>query len=171
MKKTRYITYMAMLLTLIVVLSIFESTLPPFPFLPPGVKIGLANTVTMFTLFFIGKKEAFVLTVLKAIFVMITRGFTAGVLSLCGGVLSICVLILFVCLNKKASYLVLSISGAIAHNIGQLIAVSLMFNNFYTFYYLPVLIVSGIVMGSVTGVLLKTTMPVLSKPLKEVNKK
>jgi heptaprenyl diphosphate synthase len=102
---------------------------------------------------------------------MITRGFTAGVLSLCGGVLSICVLILFVCLNKKASYLVLSISGAIAHNIGQLIAVSLMFNNFYTFYYLPVLIVSGIVMGSVTGVLLKTTMPVLSKPLKEVNKK
>jgi uncharacterized membrane protein len=46
-----------------------------------------------------------------------------------------------------------------------------MFNNFYTFYYLPVLIVSGIVMGSVTGVLLKTTMPVLSKPLKEVNKK
>ncbi len=171
MKKTKYITYMAMLLTLIVVLSIFESTLPPFPFLPPGVKIGLANTVTMFTLFFIGKKEAFTLSVLKSAFVLITRGVTSGVLSLCGGLLSICVLIILLILYKKASYLALSISGAIAHNIGQLIAVSIMMKNSYTFYYLPVLIVSGIVMGSITGILLKTTLPVLSKPLNEVNKK
>jgi heptaprenyl diphosphate synthase len=167
MKKTKYIAYMAMLLTLIAVLSIFESMLPPFPFLPPGVKIGLANTVTMFTLFFIGKKEAFCLTGLKAVFVGITRGVTAGVLSFSGGILSIITLIVLLLVFKsKISYAALSISGAIAHNIGQLIAVCIMFDNIYTMYYLPVLIISGTVMGSITGILLKTVIPALSSPLK-----
>lgn len=166
MSRTKYITYMAMLLTLIVVLSIFESMLPPFPFLPVGVKIGLANVVTMFTLFFIGKKQAFMLTVLKAVFVGITRGFTAGLLSLSGGLLSVAILILLLFVfGSKISYLCLSISGAIMHNVGQLVAVSLLMHNFYSLYYLPVLIASGVLMGSITGVLLKTVLPVLSKPL------
>lgn len=164
--KTRYITYMSMLITLIVVLSIFESMLPPFPFLPAGVKIGLANIVTMFTLFFIGKRQAFMLTFIKAVFVGITRGVTAGMLSLSGGILSITVLILLVLLGgDRLSYLFLSICGAIMHNIGQLIAISVIMRNFYSLYYLPVLIVSGIVMGSITGVLLKTLLPVLSRPI------
>ncbi len=169
--KAKYISYMAMLLTLIVVLSIFESMLPPFPMLPPGVKIGLANIVTMYTLFFIGKKEAFILNIAKGIFVLITRGVTAGVLSLCGGILSICVIILLTFIfKKKISYMILSIMGAISHNIGQLIAIIIMMNNKYTVYYLPVLLIAGVIMGSITGILLKTLLPVLSYPLKERNK-
>lgn len=169
--KAKYLSYMAMLLTLIVVLSIFESMLPPFPFLPPGVKIGLANIVTMYTLFYLGKKEAFFLNIAKGLFVLITRGFTAGVLSLCGGMLSIFIIILLSLIFKeKISYLVLSIMGAIFHNLGQLIAVSILLNNKYTLYYLPILLISGIIMGSVTGILLKTLLPVLSYPLKEINK-
>lgn len=168
MKKTKYITYMAMLLALIVALSFFESTLPPFPFLPPGVKIGLANVVTMFALFFIGKKEAFTLNMAKSVFVGITRGVTAGILSFCGGVLSILILILLCSIFKsKISYLALSICGAVAHNMGQLLAVSLMMNNYYTVYYIPILLISGIIMGSITGVLLKTLLPVLSYPARK----
>lgn len=167
MKKTRYITYMAMFLALIAVLSIFESMLPPFPMLPPGVKIGLANVVTMFALFFVGKKEAFTLNIAKAVFVGVTRGFAAGVLSFSGGILSILVLILlFSVFKEKISYLALSICGAIAHNIGQLAAVSVMMDNYYTLYYVPVLLISGIIMGSITGVLLKTLLPVLSSAVK-----
>ncbi len=169
--KAKYISYMAMLLTLIVVLSIFEAMLPPFPMLPPGVKIGLANIVTMYTLFFLGKKEAFALNIAKGLFVLITKGFTAGILSLCGGILSICVIILFEFIFKeKISYMVLSILGAISHNMGQLAAIILLLNNKYTVYYMPILIISGIVMGSITGILLKTLLPVLSYPLKELNK-
>lgn len=167
--KAKYISYMAMLLTLIVVLSIFESMLPPFPMLPPGVKIGLANIVTMYTLFFLGKKEAFALNIAKGIFVLITRGFIAGVLSLCGGVVSICVIILLSALFKnKISYMLLSIAGAVFHNMGQLLALVFMLqNNKYTLYYAPVLVISGIIMGCITGILLKTLLPVLSYPLKE----
>lgn len=167
--KAKYISYMAMLLTLIVVLSIFEAMLPPIPTLPPGVKIGLANIVTMYALFFIGKKQAFLLNIAKGIFVLITRGFTAGILSLCGGILSMCVIILLLFLFKEnISYLLLSITGAVFHNIGQLIALIIILdNNKYTVYYLPILIIAGVIMGSITGVLLKTLLPVLSYPLKE----
>lgn len=166
--KAKYISYMAMLLTLIVVLSIFEATIASLFALPPGVKLGLANIVTMFTLFYLGKKQAFSLNIAKGIFVLITRGFNAGVLSLSGGILSICVIILLSAIfNKKISYMLLSIMGAVFHNIGQLIAITIILGNVYTIYYLPILIISGIIMGSITGILLKTLLPVLSYPLKE----
>lgn len=169
MSRTRYITYMAMLLTLTIVLSIFESMLPSFTAIP-GVKLGLANIVVMFTVFFIGKKQAFALNIAKGIFALITRGAVAGVLSLCGGMLSILVIIFLLNIFKdRISYMLLSIAGAISHNIGQITAVSFMLN-IYAYMYLPVLIVSGIVMGSITGVLLKTLMPVLAYPLREVKK-
>ncbi len=169
MNRTKYITYMAMLLTLTIVLSIFESMLPSFTAIP-GVKLGLANIVVMFTLFFIGRKYAFALNIAKGIFVLITRGAVAGILSLCGGMLSILVIIfLHSIFKERISYLLLSISGAIAHNIGQIMAVSVMLNA-YAYMYLPVLIVSGVVMGSITGILLKTLLPVLSYPLKEANR-
>lgn len=170
--KAKNISYMAMLLTLIVVLSIFESMLTAVMALPPGIKPGLANIVTMFALFFIGKKEAFLLTVAKGVFVLITRGFTSGVLSITGGILSILVIIIISAILKdKISYLLLSIAGAVFHNTGQLLALTLLLgNNKYTLYYLPVLIVSGIIMGVITGVLLKTLMPVLTYPLKELEK-
>lgn len=170
--KAKHISYMAMLLTLIVVLSIFESTLSALAALPPGVKLGLANIVTMFALFFLGKKVAFSLTIAKGIFVLITRGFTSGVLSISGGILSICVIIILSAIFRdKISYLLLSIAGAVFHNIGQLIAlIVILDNNRYTLYYLPVLIISGLIMGTITGVLLKSLLPVLSYPLKENEK-
>lgn len=56
----------------------------------------------------------------------------------------------------------LSITGSVFHNIGQIIAVSIILNNNYVFYYFPVLIISGIIMGSITGVLLNIIMPVFN---------
>lgn len=162
---------MAIMLTLIVVLSIFEGALCAALMLPPGVKPGLGNIVIMFALFFIGKKQAFCLNVLKGLFALITRGVTAGILSLCGGLLSMCVIILLMlAFREKISYMLLSISGAIAHNMGQLIMASIIINSSFALYYFPVLIISGAVMGSITGILLKTLMPVLNYPLKELKK-
>lgn len=170
-KNVLKITYMAMLLTLIVVLSVFESTLPPMPFLPPAVRPGLANIVTMFALFFIGKKEAFSLALLKSCFVMLTRGITSGILSLSGGILSILTLIVLCSIfGNKISYILLSIFGAVMHNIGQLTAIIIILRTPATAYYLPVLLISGIIMGSVTGILLNILLPVLQYPLKKENK-
>ena len=59
--------------------------------------------------------------------------------------------------------MLLSISGAVFHNIGQLVAVSLIYTNFYLLYYFPVLLVSGIVAGIATAALLKVIMPVFQR--------
>lgn len=53
--------------------------------LPPGVKPGLANIVVMYALFFLGRGQALTLVLLKSFFAMLTRGPSAGALSLAGG--------------------------------------------------------------------------------------
>lgn len=163
MSRTRKITHLAMLLTLTVVLSILESIMPTF--IPvPGVKLGLANIAIMYTLIFYGKKEAISLNIAKAVLAGVTRGATSALLSLCGGLLSIFVIILLIIIfRNKLSYLILSVFGAIFHNIGQLIAVYFIMDTYSVIYYLPILIISGVIMGILTGILLKTVMPAISK--------
>ena len=163
MSKTRNITTMAMLFALAMVLSFLESMLPPVPYLPPGFKLGLSNIITMYTLFFMGARQSFLIAVLKSGFVLITRGGVSGALSLAGGITSILVMLLLSFIFKdRISYLILSICGAICHNMGQLLVVTLIMLNTYALWYTPVLIIAGIIMGSVTGTLLKVIMPVFN---------
>lgn len=152
---------LAMLLAMIMALSALEHMLPPLPLLPPNVRLGLSNIVTMYALFFMGWRPAFLLAVLKSLFVVLMRGVTAGILSLCGGVLSLlCILLAAALFGQKVSYLVLSLLGAVAHNMGQILAASVLMGTSLVLYYLPVLVLSGIVMGAVTGALLRIVMPV-----------
>ncbi|MBO5561345.1 MAG: Gx transporter family protein [Firmicutes bacterium] len=158
------LTRSAFLLALIMVLSFLESMLPPVVSFAPGIRLGLGNIVTMYALFTIDKKTAFLLNILKSVFVFITRGATAAALSLTGGILSLIVIIvLSILLKERVSYLSLSILGAVFHNIGQLAAISVLMNNKAAFFYLPVLIVAGTVMGSITGTVLNVVMPRLDR--------
>ena len=158
------LTRSAFLLALIMVLSFLESMLPPVVSFAPGIRLGLGNIVTMYALFTIDKKTAFLLNILKSVFVFITRGATAAALSLTGGILSLIVIIvLSMLLKERVSYLSLSILGAVFHNIGQLAAISVLMNNKAAFFYLPVLIVAGTVMGSITGTVLNVVMPGLDR--------
>lgn len=158
MNKARKVSYLAMLVSLTVVLSILEGLIPAF--LPPGVKLGLSNIAVMYAIFVMDKKTAFLLCVSKSFFVFITRGALAGELSFCGGVLSISVIIILLFLFKdKLSYVIISILGAVSHNLGQLAAISVILKSNYIFYYIPILLVSGIVMGSITGIVLGVVMP------------
>ena len=81
-EKTRRVALMGLLFALSVVLSFLEGTLTPLLGLPPGVKLGLANVVVMYALFFLGRGSAFTLVLLKSFFVLLTRGAMAGALSL-----------------------------------------------------------------------------------------
>ena len=158
------LTRSAFLLALIMVLSFLESMLPPVVSFAPGIRLGLGNIVTMYALFTIDKKTAFLLNILKSVFVFITRGATAAALSLTGGILSLIVIIvLSMLLKERVSYLSLSILGAVFHNIGQLAAISVLMNNKAAFFYLPVLIVAGTVMGCITGTVLNVVMPGLDR--------
>jgi heptaprenyl diphosphate synthase len=101
---------------------------------------------------------------LKAFFVFLTRGPVAGLLSLSGGMLSILIIILLIVIfNDKLSYAFISVAGAVAHNLGQYAAVSVIMSAPYMVYYVPVLLVSGVVMGIITGTLLKVILPVFDR--------
>ena len=162
-KKIRRMVLTGLFFACAVILSLIENTIP-LPVPAPGVKFGLSNIVVMYALFFLGKKEAILLAFLKSLFVFITRGAIAGFLSLFGGLFSVLVMISLIFVFKdKISYLVVSIVGSIFHNIGQLIAVSLIYTNFLWIAYLPVLLIAGVLAGLATSTLLKVFIPAFKK--------
>ncbi len=79
-QRTRILTRTALLFALSIVMAYLEHLIPPLPFQPPGVKLGLSNIITMYTLFFIGVPQGFLMAVLKGGFVFLTRGTIAGLL-------------------------------------------------------------------------------------------
>ena len=161
--KIRRMVLTAFLFAVVLVLAVVENELQ-IPVPVPGIKLGLSNIVVMYSLFFVEKKEALLLAVLKALFVFLTRGAVASLLSLCGGLLSISVMILFLLIFKeRISYLMISILGAVFHNVGQMIAVSILYTNLFLWAYFPALLISGIVAGAATSTLLKVTLPALKK--------
>ncbi|MCL2772084.1 MAG: Gx transporter family protein [Oscillospiraceae bacterium] len=163
-QKIKRVAFTGLMLAIIIVLSAVEQMLPPLPMLPPTMKLGLSNIITMYCVFFVSRTQAVMLNAAKSFFVLLTRGPIAAALSFCGGMVSIGVIIvLIVIFREKISYLAVSVFGAIAHNIGQFAAVSVILYSpnigYYYLYYLPVLLVSGIIMGIITGTLLRVVMP------------
>lgn len=155
---------LGIMLALAMALSFLEQLIPALPGLPPGSKLGLSNIVIMYALFYMNKSSAFTLAFLKSFFVFLTRGVTAGFLSLSGGLSSLGIIVLLSFLfGDKISYLLLSVFGAIFHNLGQLIAARFIFQQNIVLFYLPLLLVSGVVFGTITGLLLNITLPALKR--------
>ncbi len=158
------IALMGMLFALALVLTAVEYMIPPIPMMPPGVKLGLANIVTMYCLFYLGKKQTFAIVFLKSGFVFLMRGATAFLMSLSGGLLSAAVMILLLAVaHRSLSYLVISVCGAISHNLGQLIVASFLLGTGMVAFYLPLLILSGVAMGYITGTLLRVVSPAFGR--------
>ena len=148
--KTHSIALSGLLFALAMALSFIEGTLV-IPGLLPGMKLGLANIVVMYALFFMGPKQALVLDVLKAFFVFLVSGWTAGFLSLCDH----CPL--------RPTWFILSVCGALAHNIGQLLGASVILSTAVSLYYAPIMLVLGLVMGMLTSVTLRAMLPALGR--------
>lgn len=158
MNKTRKLTLLGIMLSLMMVLSMVERMLPPMPFMPVQVRLGLANVISMYAVFFMSYKEALFLTVAKAVLIMMLRSPIAGVLSLSGGLLSVFV-VLFLS-KTNTSVIFISIASAIAHNLGQLFMTRFILGNHMILYQLPWLIIAGIILGLVTGMVLEMLLPI-----------
>ncbi|MGI5894290.1 MAG: Gx transporter family protein [Candidatus Merdivicinus sp.] len=161
----RSLASMGLLMALAAALNFAENLIPALPMMPPGVKLGLSNIVVAYCLFYLGRKEAAVIAVLKSGFVLLTRGVSAGAMSFCGGMLSLLVMMLAIrcTIPGKSRYFYVSIPGAVSHNIGQLLMASLLLKNTAVFYSLPVLLIAGVLMGCVTAILLRTVLPALRR--------
>ena len=154
--KARKLAALGIMLGLIFVLSVLEHLLPPIPFLPPNMRLGLANVVTMYSVFFIGKTAALGLTAGKSAFVFMTRGPIAAMLSLGGGLLSVLAVILLVSVFKsRISYMLIGVISAILHNCGQMLVYSILASTVGLLFYVPVLLVFGVVLGAASGLVLK----------------
>ena len=155
-KKAHEVALSGLLFALAIVLSMAESAITPLLGLAPGVKIGLANIVVMYAVFFMGARQALLLVVLKALFTLLTRGPVAGLLSL--GVMWA-----LYHLPHRPTWFIVSVCGAVAHNLGQLAGASVVLSSRLALGYAPVLLVSGLAMGGVTAASLSALLPALEK--------
>ena len=164
LNKTQMLVLTSLIFSAALVLAIVENMLPPLPIAVPGIKFGLSNIAVMYALFFLGRRQAYAIGILKAVFVFVTRGGIAGLLSLSGGILSITVMILLMAIfREKISYLIISIFGALFHNIGQFIVITVIYTGINMWAYLPVLLISGLAAGIVTSTLLRFIMPAFQR--------
>ncbi|MHB8062113.1 MAG: Gx transporter family protein [Ruminiclostridium sp.] len=162
--KTKLLVLTALLFAVALVLSVIENSIPTVSNAVPGVKLGLSNIAVMYALFFLDKKPAFTIGILKALFVCITRGPIAGLLSFSGGMLALVIMsVLILIFKDKISYFVLSIFGSVAHNIGQFVAISFIYTDMNLLALLPFLLIAGVIAGMATSTLLRFIMPAFKR--------
>ncbi len=162
------ITLVGILSAQAIALSYLESLIPAIPGFPPGAKPGLSNIVTMFAAGSLGIWQALYITLAKATFAGITRGFTAFFTSLAGGLLStVMALILLRNKKNKFGYIGIGIICAVCHNIGQLCVACIISGTSELFFsYGPFLLLAAAATGFLTGSILKYVMPALEKQKK-----
>ena len=148
--KARETALTGMLFALAIALSYLESLVSPLLGLMPAIKLGLSNVVVMYALLFLRTRTALLLVVLKALFAFLTRGATAGFLSLCGGVLSLVVMLV---LHLPVSGYIFCAGAALAHNLGQLAGAAVLLSSAMALGYAPVLLAAGLAVGGISCLL------------------
>lgn len=147
----RKITTLAMFTALSLIIFTIESAIPPLVPIP-GIKLGLANIITLVVLIAFSAKDAFMVLLLRVLLSSVLFGQAMSLLySLAGGVC--CFLVMVAVnrlLNKRFLYLT-SAFGAVAHNLGQLLVAYLLTSVPGVLVYLPFLLLSGILTGLFTG--------------------
>lgn len=143
-----------MLLALSIVLGIVESMFPIIGGNIPGIKLGLANIITIITLYTYGLKETLCIAILRVILTGILRTglfSTTFCFSLSGALLSVFAMTLFQ--KTKLSIIGVSIIGSIFHTIGQILTAIILFDLSNLMYYLPIMILCAVGTGILIGIL------------------
>ena len=149
-QKTRHIALSGLLFALAMALSFIEGTLV-IPGLLPGMKLGLANIVTVFALYRLGAGAALAILVTRCLLGGLFAGnLSAMLFSVLGGVTAMLVMILLQRLPRLSVYGV-SLGGAAAHNVGQMAAAVITLGSTMVLGYLPFLLAVSLITGTLTG--------------------
>ena len=135
----------------------------PMPIPIPGVKLGLANVIIIIMMYFMDTKSAFFVSLVRVFLSsLLFAGFAGLLYSLAGAMLSFAVMAL---LKKtgKFSIIGVSLAGGIFHNVGQVTVAAMVVENVKMAYYLPFLLVSGVVTGILIGIVAQTALKHLKK--------
>ena len=136
-------------------IGILVAYLESFIVLPvriPGIRIGIANIVTLIALYLMGPVYAAVILIVRvALSALLFGSLTSFVYSISGAFLAF--LSMIVVKRSGFSICCVSVTGAVFHNTGQILAASVIVSNRYVFMYLPVLVLTAVIFGMLTGVL------------------
>ena len=153
--KTKRLTLCALLCAAALTIFIIESQLPVLVPIP-GIKLGLANIITLFALVFLSPREAFLILIGRILLGAIFAGQPSTLIySLSGGLIClICETFIYKKLGSK--FIVeISIIGAMLHNTVQVLCAALVMGTFSVFIYLPPLIIAAIITGAFCGFCVK----------------
>lgn len=144
-------TLLAMYTTIALTIFVVESAIPPLAPIP-GIKLGLANVITLWLLIYATWRDALT-ALLMRIFIasMVTGQLVSFFYSLCGGLLCFLAMALLYWLLGRRYIVFVSIIGALFHNVGQIGIAMVLLDSLSAAAYLPVLLISGVITGTFTG--------------------
>ena len=153
----RRLTLPALLVSLALMLSAVERLFSL------GLRLGLPNIVTLFALWALPAKTALLILVLRCVLAsLFGGGASALIFSLSGGLLAFVVMwALFPLEGKRLSAAGISVAGAAAHNVGQLLAARVVMGTAAVFGYLPFLLLGSVLTGLATGAAFLAMRPAL----------
>ena len=164
MKATKKIALSAILIALALALSYTERFIPLQLVIPlPGIKLGLANIVTLVALSLLGWRDTLWIVLIRCVLGAVFGGGISGLLfSLTGSLLSLCVMTFAEKVPAFSLYGV-SILGAASHNVGQICAAMLLMQTVYIGAYLPYLLIVAIFTGFATAAAASGILKILPK--------
>lgn len=149
--KASYITLLALFATISLAIYYVESLLPPIVPIP-GIKLGLANIITLILLKNTSFKDAFFVLLVRILIATLLFGQVMGLLySLSGGLFSLLAMFLINRFLHSSFTGITGICGALFHNLGQLLVAILLVSSLAPLAYLPFFLLSSVITGLFTG--------------------
>ena len=160
--KSSKVAFLGMFAAFAMILSFIESQIPSFVAIP-GIKLGLPNIAIIIILYKFGTKEAITVSIVRVLLTSLLFGSILSMLySIAGAVLSLTAMVLLKKINKLSTVTV-SVVGGVCHNTGQITVACLVTETAQLLYYLPVLIISGVVSGVIIGMIAALTYNKIEK--------
>ncbi|MGI6027821.1 MAG: Gx transporter family protein [Candidatus Heteroscillospira sp.] len=161
--KANRLTRLALLTTIALIIFTAEAQIPvPVPI--PGVKLGLANVVTVYAAFTMLPGETMMILFVRVFLgSLFTGNMLAMLYSLGGGALCLLVTLPLTKILTRHQMWIASAAGGVFHNLGQLIVAALVMKTLAVFAYLPPLLISGVITGCFTGLAAQSVTDRLSK--------
>lgn len=151
--KIKKMVFLGLMVGYSLILYILETYIPnPFIVFFPGAKLGLTNIITLVSLLIFGFKETFIIVTVRVILSSIFAGPMSYLLFSIGGAYLSLIVMFLVNKIKGFSVIGVSIAGAIAHNMGQLLVASILVENFLMITYLPFMLATSLVTGLFVGI-------------------
>lgn len=154
MSKNQRLVYIALLAAQAVIIGLIERSIPSPFFFAPGAKLGLSNIITCMALYTLPIKDASKVVLVRLILATLLGGtLSSFIYSTSGAILSFIGMLSV----KKLQFLPISLigvsmTGAVLHNVGQLVVASWIAGTWAVMLYLPVLSLIGILTGLAIGI-------------------